>query len=176
MLTVSIHADPALYYPFVWGYAHERGDGPGLGANFNIPLPNGTGDDDYIKAIGRGGKNHRAFAPGALVVALGLDASEHDPLAGLAVTTAGFRPYRRRDRAMGLPTFSSRRADICPIFSATISRRSSAVFRAIGRRKLAPSSDFKQATACAKSYASILTYCLNGEALIGRGFNTGTFV
>ncbi|MGY3361385.1 acetoin utilization deacetylase AcuC-like enzyme [Bradyrhizobium sp. GM0.4] len=27
--TVSIHADPVAYYPYVWGYAHERGEGPG---------------------------------------------------------------------------------------------------------------------------------------------------
>ncbi len=39
VLTVSIHADPVFFYPFVWGYAHERGAGPGLGANLNIPLP-----------------------------------------------------------------------------------------------------------------------------------------
>ena len=39
VLTVSIHADPAFYYPYVWGYAHERGEGEGLGANLNIPLP-----------------------------------------------------------------------------------------------------------------------------------------
>ena len=82
---------PSSSIRIVWGYAHERGAGPGLGANLNIPLPKGTGDDDYIKAIGEAEKTIRAFAPGALVVALGLDASEHDPLAGLAVTTAGFR-------------------------------------------------------------------------------------
>jgi acetoin utilization deacetylase AcuC-like enzyme len=104
VLTVSIHADPVFFYPFVWGYAHERGAGPGLGANLNIPLPKGTGDDDYIKAIGEAEKTIRAFAPGALVVALGLDASEHDPLAGLAVTTAGFRRIGAAIAGLGLPT------------------------------------------------------------------------
>jgi acetoin utilization deacetylase AcuC-like enzyme len=104
VLTVSIHADPVFFYPFVWGYAHERGAGPGLGANLNIPLPKGTGDDDYIKAIGEAEKTIRAFAPGALVVALGLDASEHDPLAGLAVTTAGFRRIGAAIARLGLPT------------------------------------------------------------------------
>ena len=46
----------------------------------------------------------RAFAPGALVVALGLDASEHDPLAGLAVTTDGFRRIGAAIARLGLPT------------------------------------------------------------------------
>ncbi len=104
VLTVSIHADPTFFNPFVWGYAHERGAGPGLGANLNIPLPKGTGDDDYIQALGAAEKTIRAFAPGALVVALGLDASEHDPLAGLAVTTAGFRRIGAAIARLGLPT------------------------------------------------------------------------
>jgi acetoin utilization deacetylase AcuC-like enzyme len=46
----------------------------------------------------------KAFAPGALVVALGLDASEHDPLEGLAVTTDGFARIGAAIARMGLPT------------------------------------------------------------------------
>jgi len=45
-----------------------------------------------------------AFAPGALVVALGLDASEHDPLAGLSVTTDGFHRIGAAIASIGLPT------------------------------------------------------------------------
>ncbi|CCE08200.1 Acetylpolyamine aminohydrolase (Histone deacetylase family) [Bradyrhizobium sp. STM 3843] len=104
VLTVSIHADPVSYYPFVWGYAHERGAGAGLGANLNIPLPMKTGDDGYMNALETAAKTIRAFAPGALVVALGLDASEHDPLAGLAVTTAGFKRIGAAIARLGLPT------------------------------------------------------------------------
>jgi acetoin utilization deacetylase AcuC-like enzyme len=104
VLTVSIHADPAFYYPYVWGYAHERGEGAGLGANLNVPLPLGTGDDGYLAALEVAQKTIRAFAPGALVVALGLDASEHDPLAGLAVTTDGFRRIGAAIARLGLPT------------------------------------------------------------------------
>jgi acetoin utilization deacetylase AcuC-like enzyme len=104
VLTVSIHADPAAFYPFVWGYAHERGAGAGLGANLNIPLPIGTGDEGYMEALGTAKAMIEAFAPGALVVALGLDASEHDPLAGLAVTTNGFRRIGQAIASLGLPT------------------------------------------------------------------------
>ena len=42
--------------------------------------------------------------PAALVIALGLDASEHDPLAGLAVTTDGFRRIGAAIAKLGLPT------------------------------------------------------------------------
>jgi acetoin utilization deacetylase AcuC-like enzyme len=104
VLTVSIHADPSFFYPFVWGYAHERGAGPGLGANLNIPLPKATGDDGYVLALGVAEKAIRGFAPTALVIALGLDASEHDPLAGLAVTTGGFRRIGAAIARLELPT------------------------------------------------------------------------
>lgn len=102
--TISIHADPVAYYPFVWGYAHEHGEGPGLGTNLNIPLAIGTGDDGYMQALDVARKAIESFAPGALVVALGLDASEHDPLKGLAVTTSGFRRIGQVIAKMGLPT------------------------------------------------------------------------
>jgi acetoin utilization deacetylase AcuC-like enzyme len=102
--TISIHADPVAYYPFVWGYAHEQGEGEGLGTNLNIPLPIGTGDDGYMQALARAKTAIDAFAPGALVVALGLDASEHDPLKGLSVTTLGFRRIGQAIARMGLPT------------------------------------------------------------------------
>ena len=38
------------------------------------------------------------------MIALGLDASEHDPLAGLAVTTHGFRRIGEAIAKIGLPT------------------------------------------------------------------------
>ena len=104
VLTVSIHAEPAHFYPFVWGYDHERGEGAGLGANYNIPLPLGTGDDAYMTALADAKKTIEAFAPGALVVALGLDASEHDPLKGMSITTDGFKRIGAAIAQIGLPT------------------------------------------------------------------------
>ena len=46
----------------------------------------------------------RAFAPTALVVALGLDASESDPLQGLKVTSAGFHAMAAKIASLSLPT------------------------------------------------------------------------
>jgi acetoin utilization deacetylase AcuC-like enzyme len=104
VLTVSLHADPMRFYPFFWGHATERGEGPGLGANYNLPLPRGTGDDDYLKVLGSALMRIRAFCPGALVVALGLDAFEGDPLQGLAITTAGFGRIAECIAALQVPT------------------------------------------------------------------------
>jgi acetoin utilization deacetylase AcuC-like enzyme len=104
VLTVSIHADPARFYPFFWGHAHERGEGDGLGSNLNLPLPRGTGDDDYLATLETALARVAAFGADVLVVALGLDASIDDPFQGLAVTQAGFRSIGERLAAASLPT------------------------------------------------------------------------
>ncbi len=104
VLTVSIHADPVRYYPFFWGYSDETGDGAGKGANLNLPLPRGTGDDGFLEALDAALDRVAAFAPTALVLALGLDAFEGDPFAGLAVTTSGFARIGAAIAGLGLPT------------------------------------------------------------------------
>lgn len=104
VLTVSIHADPVRFYPFFWGHASERGSGPGLGSNYNLPLPRGTDDTAYLEALERALLRIDAFAPGALVVALGLDAFEGDPFQGFAVTTEGFGHIAKQIAALELPT------------------------------------------------------------------------
>lgn len=104
VLTVSLHADPSDYYPFYCGYASERGEGEGAGANINMPLPFGTGDDAYLGALAEAARSIRLFAPGALVVALGLDASEHDPLGTLSLSTEGFSRVGAAIAELGLPT------------------------------------------------------------------------
>jgi acetoin utilization deacetylase AcuC-like enzyme len=104
VLTVSVHADPSAFYPFYWGYAEERGEGAGQGFNLNLPLPIGSGDTAFLAVLDGGLDAVRAFKPEALVVALGLDAHEGDPLAGLAVTTDGFRRIAHRLATLGLPT------------------------------------------------------------------------
>ena len=104
VLTVSIHADPARFYPFFWGHAHERGAGAGLGANLNLPLPRGTGDDDYLDTLDTALARIAAFGTDALVVALGLDAAIDDPFRGLAVTPDGFARIAAKIAAHGVPT------------------------------------------------------------------------
>ncbi|MEQ8306095.1 MAG: histone deacetylase family protein [Hoeflea sp.] len=103
VLTVSIHADPARFYPFFWGHAGERGDGEGMGYNFNLPLPRGTGDQDYINALDLALARIRAFGADTVVVALGLDAHENDPFHGFKVSTPGFAQIAGRIAGMNLP-------------------------------------------------------------------------
>ena len=104
VLTVSIHAHPERYYPFFWGYPEERGAGEGEGANLNLCLERGTGDEGFMAALAKGMQAVADWGADTLVLALGLDAFEGDPFAGLAVTTAGFGRIGRTVASMGLPT------------------------------------------------------------------------
>lgn len=104
VLTVSLHRDPAAYYPFFWGHAAERGEGAGEGANLNLPLPAATGDAEYLEALKTAFARIRAFGTDVLVVALGLDAHEGDPLKGLRLTTAGLGRVGAAIEGLGLPT------------------------------------------------------------------------
>ena len=90
--------------PFFWGYADETGSGEGKGYNFNLPLDRGSGDDVYAEALSAALLRLQQFDPGALVIALGLDAHESDPFKGLALSTGMFHDIARRLSALGLPT------------------------------------------------------------------------
>jgi acetoin utilization deacetylase AcuC-like enzyme len=104
VLTVSIHGDPANYYPFFYGYGDQRGAGDGEDFNLNLPVPVKSKDDVWQKALGTALQRIADFAPGALVLALGLDAHEADPLAGGAVTTEGFAQMAGMIAGLKLPT------------------------------------------------------------------------
>jgi acetoin utilization deacetylase AcuC-like enzyme len=103
VLTVSVHGDPNGYYPWFVGHASERGAGPGTGCNLNLPLAQGTGDEGWLAAIGHGLAAIRAFRAEALVVSLGFDASEQEPLGYLRVTEDGFSRAGALIAAAGLP-------------------------------------------------------------------------
>jgi acetoin utilization deacetylase AcuC-like enzyme len=104
VLVCSIHVDPRLSAPYYAGYDDETGEGAGAGLNFNQPLPWATPDPAWIAAIQAAIGKVQGFAPGAVVVSLGFDAGEHDPVATFKITDAGFGEAGRRLAALGLPT------------------------------------------------------------------------
>src|SRR5512142_627618 len=97
----SVHVDPgAGWFPHYAGYADERGAGLGEGANQNLPLSPGTGDDGWLAAVRDLCAAAAAHRPGAVVVSLGLDAAEADPESPLRVTEAGYREAGRLTAAL----------------------------------------------------------------------------
>jgi acetoin utilization deacetylase AcuC-like enzyme len=104
VFTASIHGDPNQYYPFYTGYPDERGAGPGVGYNLNVPYPFGSGDDAALSALDQAIEGVKRFEPEVLVVALGLDAFENDPFGAHKVTTNGFRKMAQRLAGLNVPT------------------------------------------------------------------------
>ncbi len=101
VLYVSLHAHPDRQYPYVLGWEDETGEGPGEGANLNIPLPARTSDEQYLAALDRG-LSRIADEPGdIMVVSLGFDTYRKDPIGDFAVTTEGYHEVGRRAASLG---------------------------------------------------------------------------
>jgi acetoin utilization deacetylase AcuC-like enzyme len=105
VLTASVHVDPAAgWFPHFLGFADERGSGAGEGANLNVPLEPGSGDDVWLAGVDLLLESARAHRSEALVVPLGVDAGAGDPNSPLQVTQEGFREAGHRLGALELPT------------------------------------------------------------------------
>ena len=104
VLVCSIHADPLQEYPFYWGFADEYGDGPGRNYNFNFPLPVGTREPAYMAAYDEALNNIRLFVPDIILVSLGVDTAEGDPVGGFKLTTATFSRLGAKIAACERPT------------------------------------------------------------------------
>ncbi|MGJ7511941.1 histone deacetylase family protein [Variovorax sp. GT1P44] len=100
----SIHGDPHTEYPYYLGYADERGAGEGLGFNRNLPLARGTGFAAWRAALKDALQGIAEYKAGALVVSLGLDTFEGDPIAGFTLATPDFLRIGEDIASAGLPT------------------------------------------------------------------------
>ena len=104
VLTVSIHGDPRTEYPFFLGHADERGVAAGAGFNLNLPLPRGTAFEAWREALQFGLRAIAQFGAQALVVSLGVDTFEGDPIAGFALKSADYLRLGQDIARAGLPT------------------------------------------------------------------------
>ncbi|HEY2258036.1 MAG TPA: histone deacetylase family protein [Variovorax sp.] len=100
----SIHGDPHTEYPYYLGHADERGEGPGLGFNRNLPLARGSGFAAWRDALALALRGIAAFKPGALVVSLGVDTFAGDPIAGFTLDTPDYLRIGEDLARAGLPT------------------------------------------------------------------------
>ena len=103
VLFVSIHADPRTDYPFFWGHANETGDGEGIGATINLPLPRGTAWRDYEAALDDALARIATFAPDMMVVSYGADTFAGDPISCFALETSDYPAMGQRIAGLGIP-------------------------------------------------------------------------
>jgi acetoin utilization deacetylase AcuC-like enzyme len=104
VLFVSLHADPRVEYPYFLGYADETGAGAGAGCTHNYPLPHGTTWETYGPALDAACRVVETFAPGALVVSLGVDTYERDPISRFRLRADDFLRLGERLAAVKCPT------------------------------------------------------------------------
>jgi acetoin utilization deacetylase AcuC-like enzyme len=104
VLVASIHGDPHTEYPFFLGHADETGQGAGAGYNFNMPLPRGTGFDVWREALRFTLRRIADFKAQALVVSMGLDTFEGDPISGFRLKSRDYFTVGGDIARAGLPT------------------------------------------------------------------------
>ena len=104
VLVVNLHGDPMTEYPFFLGHADEKGTGAGEGFNHNYPLPFGTAWARWSAALEDGCRKVAAYAPDVLVVSLGVDTFEKDPISQFKLTSADYPKIGHRIAKLGLPT------------------------------------------------------------------------
>ncbi|MCE7869627.1 histone deacetylase [bacterium CPR1] len=91
---MSLHQSP--FYPGT-GHPEERGEGPGAGSIYNLPLPAGCADAEYLWAMEQLlDPLLERTDPDLILLSAGYDAHQRDPLGGMAVSTEGFRQMAAR--------------------------------------------------------------------------------
>lgn len=104
VLFLSLHGDPRQAFPFFLGYADETGTGAGSGYNQNYPLPPGTDYARWRSALDRALTRIRSFGPDAVVVSLGVDTFEKDPISFFRLGSDDFRRYGALIAGLSRPT------------------------------------------------------------------------
>ena len=92
----SLHADPHDDYPYLSGHASERGEGDGYGATLNLPLPAGTAAPEYLAALEVALDAVADSGSTAVVVSLGVDTFERDPISSFKLRESDYSEIGRR--------------------------------------------------------------------------------
>ncbi|MBN1944919.1 MAG: hypothetical protein JW797_04545 [Bradymonadales bacterium] len=103
VLTLSMHESGKTLYPW-GGFETVLGVGPGTGYNVNLPLPEGTDDEQYQRVfdsivmplVDR-------FAPDLILFEMGMDVLNGDPLAHLRLTNNAIAEIAEELRKLDRP-------------------------------------------------------------------------
>lgn len=114
VLFISIHGDPKEFFPFYWGHSNEKGSGPGVGFNQNIPLASGCDGQEYMKVLQKKVipmiKN---FDPESLVISAGFDTYKNDPIGKFTLESSDYFPIGEELARLQLPTVILQEGGYC---------------------------------------------------------------
>lgn len=104
VLFCSLHGDPQDAFPHFLGYADETGLGAGIGFNRNYPMPPGTRFVQWRQSLSDALTHIGEFSPQYLVVSLGVDTFENDPISFFKLTTPDYLTIGEMIGGLGIPT------------------------------------------------------------------------
>ncbi len=104
VMFASLHGDPMEAFPHFLGYADERGTGDGEGFNHNYPLGPGTDFKTWGSALEDACNKVQKYSPDVLIISLGVDTYEHDPISFFKLSSDDFKRYGASIGKLRLPT------------------------------------------------------------------------
>jgi acetoin utilization deacetylase AcuC-like enzyme len=90
VLYLSLHGDPRDAFPHFSGYPEETGQNAGEGATFNWPMPPGTQFKKWCDCLKESLAKIDQFGAGVIVVSLGVDTFEKDPISFFKLKSEDF--------------------------------------------------------------------------------------
>ena len=104
VLYLSIHGDPRDAFPYFSGYFEETGKAEGLGKTYNYPMPPGTRFKSWCNKLEHSLEKISQFGTGVLVVSLGVDTFEKDPISFFKLKSDDFLRIGKLISNLGIPT------------------------------------------------------------------------
>lgn len=104
VLFVSLHGDPDEAFPHFLGFEDETGSSSGEGFNINRPMAPGTDFRTWRKVLQETFEDISRFDPGLLIISLGVDTFENDPISFFKLTSDDFTTMGADIASLDLPT------------------------------------------------------------------------
>ena len=104
VMFLSLHGDPRDAFPHFLGYADETGQGDGEGFNHTYPMAPGTSFKTWGDALADACQKISNYGPDAVVISLGVDTFEHDPISFFKLASDDFKRYGSTIAQLDLPT------------------------------------------------------------------------
>ncbi len=100
----SLHGDPMHAFPHFLGHADERGAEDGVGFNLNNPMPSNTTYLKWKKSLKKVLSEAENFKPDFLLVSLGVDTFENDPISFFKLKSDDYLDVGRIISSLNFPT------------------------------------------------------------------------
>ena len=104
VLFISLHGDPMDAFPHFLGHADEKGSGAGVGFTVNYPMPPKTNFPTWRMALIKALAQIAKYAPDKLIISLGVDTFETDPISFFKLKSKDFATYGADIASLNLPT------------------------------------------------------------------------